>query len=184
MITIKEKDNRFYVKESTQPDAGMGLFASVDVMAGDSLEVIGVIVDRESISDTCTSYANSYKFAADYATSLGTIKKHIIPMGYAAIVNHANQKKDQNVEIRYIKKGKEQVCVYYFIKDVKKDQEILGDYGDGWWQSVRNIREWTNKINSQDSTKDDQEEWNSFLELGLYNLRKLKKYKEPDARNK
>jgi SET domain-containing protein len=180
MITIKEKDTRFYVKESTQQDAGMGLFASVDILAGSSLEVIGVMVDRESISDTCTSYSNSYKFAADYANSLGSIKKHIIPMGFAAIVNHANEKKDQNVEIRYIKKGQEQVCVYYFIKDVKKDEEILGNYGDKWWQSIRNINEWTKKINSSDS-KEEDEDWDSFLELGLYNLRNLKKYKETDA---
>lgn len=167
MINIEEKDKRFYIAESTQKNAGRGLFASQDIKQGDHLEIIGVMVDKDSISDECTSYANAFKFAADYADSY---KKHIIPMGYGGIVNHANNKKDQNVEIRYIKKKSNNVCVYYFIKDVKKGEEVLGNYGEGWEQ----LNNWAEQVNST-SSDSDLEEWFSFLDLGLYNLGKLKR---------
>jgi SET domain-containing protein len=167
MINIQEKDHRFYISESTQPNAGRGLFASIEISAGEHLEVIGVVVDRDSISDECTSYANAFKFAADYSDSY---KKHIIPMGYGGIVNHANEKKDQNVEIRYIKKRSESICVYYFIRDVEKGEEILGNYGEGW----ENLNVWSRE-NNEINTDEDLAEWNSFLDLGLYNLGKLKR---------
>jgi SET domain-containing protein len=155
VIEIKEDDKRFYISKSTQPGAGRGLFAAVDIKKGDNLEVIGVMVERNSMADQCTSFANDYKFAADYADSF---KKHIVPFGYGGIVNHANNPSDQNVEIRYIKKGPEDTCVYHFIRNVVKGEEILGDYGE----EFRSIRE--------------DAEWGSFLELGLYNLGKLKRF--------
>lgn len=155
MIEIKEDDKRFYISESTQPGAGRGLFAAVDIEKGESLEVIGVMVERDSLADQCTSFANDYKFAADYADSF---RKHIIPFGYGGIVNHANSPSDQNVEIRYVKKGSSDACVYHFKRDVRKGEEILGDYGE----EFRNVRE--------------DAEWGTFLALGLYNLDKLKRF--------
>lgn len=158
MIEIKEEDKRFYVSKSTQPGAGRGLFASTRIRKGDDLEVIGVLVERGSVADLCSSYADEYKFAADYSDSF---KKHIIPLGYGGIVNHANNKRDQNVEIRYVKRGSEEICIYHFIRDVEKDEEVLGDYGEEF-RRARGAAE--------------DEEWGSFLELGLYNLGKLKRY--------
>lgn len=158
MISIEEKDKRFYISESTQPNAGRGLFASEDIKKGEYLEVIGILVEKDSISDICTSYANAFKFAADYSD---TYTKHLIPMGYGGIVNHANEKINQNVEIRYIKKNSSNICVYYFIKDVKKGEEILGNYGKEWERS-------------KGDSEEDQE-WQTFLNLGLYNLGKLKR---------
>lgn len=175
MITIKENDKRFYIKESNLNNAGLGLFASVDINEGEHLELVGVMVDKGSIEDQCTSYSNAYKFAADYGNSF---TKHIIPMGYAAIVNHANDKKDQNVEIRYIKKRSEYVCVYYFIKSVKKDEEILGNYGEGWDK----VLDWTNKVYSKNSGDNEQDDWFSFLDFGLYNLAKLKRLQGKQCR--
>lgn len=159
MITISEKDERFYVAQSRQNGAGRGLFASVPIKKGEHLEVIGVAVDRGSPADLCTSFANDYKFAADYSDSF---KKHIIPLGYGGIVNHANEKKDQNVEIKYIKKRSELVCVYSFLRDVEKDEEILGDYGDEFSKFL--------------ASREDEAEWVSFLGLGLYNLGRLKRF--------
>ena len=39
MILMQEKDDRFYVKESTVPDAGMGLFAQAPIKAGEVLPI-------------------------------------------------------------------------------------------------------------------------------------------------
>lgn len=177
MITIREKDNRFFIKESTQPDAGLGLFASVEIKKGDHLEIIGVMVDKDSVSDVCTQYANTFKFAADYSDYFD---KHIIPMGFGGMVNHANDKKDQNVEIKYIKKNGQNTCVYSFIKTVNPGDEVLGDYGENW----RAMMNWAKETNSKYYTQDDEKIWNSFLKLGLYNLEKLKKYEEKNAPNK
>jgi len=173
MIHVEEKDLRFYISESTQNGAGLGLFASEDIKKGEDLEIIGVEVDVGSPADLCTSYANSFKFAADGSESH---KRHLVPVGYGGMANHANEKNDQNVEIKHIKDPKGNKVVYRFIKDVAKGEEILGDYGEGW----KSLMSWT-KETIVNSSKDDMEEWVSFLEKDLYNLGKLKRYKEKDA---
>ena len=175
IIFLNEKDDRFYIAESTQPGAGRGLFAARDIEEGENLEVIGVAVESGSVSDVCTSYADSYKFAADYSDSYS---QHIIPMGYAGIVNHANEEKDKNVEIRYISKGGKKTCVYKFLRRVSKGEEILGDYGEGW----RGLADWSKKVNSA-ADASEEEEWLSFLDLGLYNLGRLKRPGEANAKH-
>lgn len=170
MFLIQEKDDRFYIAESTQPGAGRGLFAARDIKKGEDLEVVGVAVEMGSPADVCTSYADAYKFAADYSDSY---TRHIIPMGYAGMVNHANEEKDRNVDIKYVKKRGVVVCVYQFLRDVRKDEEVLGDYGDGW----RGLSDWSKKrLGSTDGS--EEAEWSSFLELGLYNLNKLRRPEE------
>lgn len=167
MILVQENDDRFYVDESTQPGAGKGLFASKSIKKGEDLEVVGVAVEMGSAADFCTAYADSYKFAADYSDSY---TRHIIPMGYAGMVNHANDEKDRNVEIKYVKKNGVIVCVYRFLRDVAEGEEILGDYGDGW----RGLADWSKKrIGCSDES--EEREWSSFLDLGLYNLNKLRR---------
>jgi hypothetical protein len=173
MITIKEEDERFRIGQSTQPDAGRGLFALKDIEAGDFIVVKGVMVEKGSPADACTSYADAFKFAADYADSY---TGHIIPMGYAAIVNHANDQKDQNVEIRHIMIADKRTCVYYFIKPVPAGQEVLGDYGEGW----RGLDDWSRTVNGSADTS-EEEEWVSFMGRGLYNLDRLKRPRGEDA---
>jgi hypothetical protein len=170
MILIEENDERFYLKKSTQPNAGLGVFASKDLKKGDFIEIIGVMVKKNSIADVCTSYANNYKFAAAYDNEYDM---HIVPMGFGGMVNHANNKEEQNAEIKYIEHkiinsaaGK---AVYYFIKDIKKDEEILGNYGENW----NNAIQWIQKIPKLIEDLEEKE-WNRFLNFGLYNLDKLK----------
>lgn len=170
MILVQEKDERFYIAESTQPGAGRGLFAAKDIKKGDDLEVVGVSVELGSPADECTSYAESYKFAADYSDSY---TRHIIPMGYAGIVNHANDQKDRNVEIKYVKKKGALVCVYRFLRDVSKGEEVLGDYGEGW----RDLADWSRRRIGC-AVESEEREWDSFLGLGLYNLSKLRRLEE------
>lgn len=174
MIFYEEKDTRFYIKESTILEANKGLFAKEKIYKGDFLEISGVLVKRESIADLCTHYANNYKFAARVKRlANGKIDigdNVIVPLGYAGIVNHAKDKASQNVEIRYIKRTKKNEnsddAVYYFLRDVDKDEEILGNYGDSWDSMLK----WINE-----STKDQQciEDWEKFLMFDLYNLGSL-----------
>lgn len=173
MILLEEKDDRFYISESTQPGAGRGLFATRDIRAGEDLEVIGVVVEKGSPADLCTSYADAYKFAADYSDSY---TRHIIPMGYAGMVNHANEEVDRNVEIKYVLKNGKTTCVYRFLKDVKQGQEILGDYGDAW----RGLADWSRRVN-RSADSEEEAAWRSFLSLGLYNLDRLSRPGDADA---
>ncbi len=92
MMLVEEKDKRFYIKKSNIKDAGMGVFASEDIKKGSYLEIIGVMVNVDSVADQCTNFAKDYKFAAQYEDKY---TRHIIPMGYAAIINHATEEKNQ-----------------------------------------------------------------------------------------
>lgn len=158
MILIEEKDKRFYIDKSSIQDAGKGLFAAEDISKDSYLEIIGIMVNVNSVCDMCTEYANNYKFAANFANKYD---RHIIPIGYGALVNHTDNKDIQNVEIRYLKTNLSNEAsgsaVYYFIKDVKKGEEILGNYGE----------EWKGKI-------EEENHWQMLIDLDLYNLKQLK----------
>ena len=82
-----ETDNRFYVSESRIPGAGQGLFTKTSLAQGDRLEVIGVLIPVDSVSDQCTRYADPYKFRVG--------NDLLIPLGYGAMVNHS---RDPNLE--------------------------------------------------------------------------------------
>jgi SET domain len=82
-MMIAESDPRFYVAASTIPAAGGGLFAKVPLAAGDELQVIGVLVPADTMSDECTRYADEYKFR------VGDLL--LIPLGFGAMVNHSSQ---------------------------------------------------------------------------------------------
>ncbi len=167
MILMEEKDDRFYIKESTIPNAGMGLFAKVPIKAGSILPIRGIQVQSGSMVDQCTAYARDYKFAAcDRKTN-----RYIVPLGFAGMINHADHPRDKNVEIRAsathsadIFTGK---MIYYFLKDVEPDEEILGDYGE-FWAGVFN---WAQQ--HRPKIKVTEEDWQTFLSYNLYSLGEL-----------
>ena len=177
MILVEEKDDRFYIKESTIPKAGWGVFTRVALKKGDWLEIIGVQVDTDSMSDKCTHYADKYKFAAN-----GTINKKgereinftrkIVPLGFGAIVNHAPLEEQQNAEIFYrngpTKNGAAGKAVYRFIRDISPEEEILGNYGEEWM----GIMDWAD-TKASDLQEDD---WETFLSHDLYNLGQLRDF--------
>ena len=80
---LDEADDRFELRPSTVPGAGLGVFARVDLPAGATLEVIGVLVRRESVSDRCTHFADHHKFRVG--------DRLLIPVGYGGLVNHSHE---------------------------------------------------------------------------------------------
>jgi hypothetical protein len=82
-----ETDDRFELRPSTVPGAGLGVFAKVDLPEGATLDVIGVLIRRESLTDLCTHFADHHKFR------LGD--KLLIPLGLGGLVNHSS---DPNLE--------------------------------------------------------------------------------------
>lgn len=171
MIRVEENDDRFYVKASTVEGAGQGLFAKQDLPAGGFLEVIGVQVRRQATADTCTRYADAYKF-------LSSDKEYaVIPLGWGAMVNHAPEKERQNAEIRNVRakmtaKQRRKIrsdflhysgeVVYRFTRAILKDEEILGDYGRGFRHRMDTL--------SKAAATADDEAWAELKRMGLYNL--------------
>lgn len=182
-MLIEETDDRFYLKESTILNAGMGVFAKEDIVKGEFLEIIGVQVKINSIADKCTHYANKYKFAAT-----GKLVKEqkkveynrlVVPMGFGAIINHSPSSELQNAEIWYRQGTKRNPAagqaVYRFIRDIKKDEEILGNYGEMW----QGVIDWAG-----DKANEVKDDWETFLSYDLYSLGELSSemdYKEQNA---
>jgi SET domain-containing protein len=78
---IEESSASFYIKKSTIPKAGKGLFARRAIALGEMWQVHGVTVPRNSPTNECTRYADAYKFR---------IRNHLlIPTGYSALINHS-----------------------------------------------------------------------------------------------
>jgi hypothetical protein len=113
VTTMMETDQRFYVRRSTIPEAGEGLFAAVSLVQGDRLRVVGVLIAADSVSDRCTRYADPYKVR---------VGEHLlIPTGWGAMVNH---REDANVE-----KVVEGEDVYLeALRPIAKDEEIFFRY--------------------------------------------------------
>jgi hypothetical protein len=80
-VFFDESDPRFYVAESAVQGAGRGLFATTSLSVGERLSVIGVLVPAGSASDSCTAYADHYKFRVD--------GRLLIPVGFGGLVNHS-----------------------------------------------------------------------------------------------
>ena len=147
MIIFEEKDDRFYIAESKIKGAGRGIFASRNIKKDEFIFISGVLVEIGSESDSTTCFMNNYKFAADpkwNGNSVDIGKYVICPLGYAALVNHSNSREEQNVEIRYLCEDSEKNhhgnAVYWFLRDVEKDEEILGNYGPIWSGFKKKIR--------------------------------------------
>jgi hypothetical protein len=122
---IEECDERFYLKESTIPGAGRGVFANKSIYIGNVLRVVGVVVKEKTVAGSILGKIPIY---SKYVFKNPHINGWLIPVGYGGMVNHTDNKDLRNCEITFI--GGD---VYYeFTKDVEKDQEILGSYGAGW----------------------------------------------------
>ncbi len=80
---LDETDDRFEIRASTLPGAGLGVFARIDLPPGALLEVIGVLVRRESISDRATHFADHHKFRIG--------DRLLIPCGFGGLVNHSTE---------------------------------------------------------------------------------------------
>lgn len=167
-LRYDENDNRFYISESTIKGAGKGLFARHKISKGEKIDISGVVVEKNSYADKCTTYANNYKFALDVIQlgngELVAGNKMVIPLGFSGMVNHMDEESKRNVQIESM--GNESIA-YVFLRDVAKDEEILGNYGDNW----QNLLSWMQK--QHESNKTDKKDWQNFLELNLYELGRL-----------
>lgn len=167
MNFVEETDTRFYIKESTIPNAGYGCFANTFLKNGDWLEVIGVYVKTGGIADECTHYARRYKFA-------GSPKKNakIVPMGFGGIVNHTEDPNLQNCKLEYVaglnrRSQDSGQVIYRFIRDVLPDEELIGNYGPDIGGEIKKMNE------NVDFLDANVTEINRFLKFDLYDTNSI-----------
>ncbi len=110
-----ESDDRFVLRPSAIPGAGMGVFARVELPAGTKLDVLGIRVKRDSLSDRCTHFADHHKFRIG--------DELLIPLGLGGLVNHST---DPNLE-----KVIDGVRVYFAAKrPIAAGEELYFRYPD------------------------------------------------------
>src|SRR5262249_3299951 len=110
-----ETDDRFYVGDSLTPGAGRGLFARVDLPAGERLQALGVLIERDSETDRCTAYADEYKLRVG--------DRLLIPIGFAAMINHSPE---PNLE-KQIEDGQ---LFFRALRPVAAGEELYFSYSD------------------------------------------------------
>jgi len=113
-MLVNEEDDRFYVADSTLPGAGNGLFTKVPLRQGDRLEVVGVIVARDSISDRCTPFCDHHKFR------IGE-DRLLIPLGFGGMVNHSS-----TPNVRKVFEGDR--LYLEALRDLAADEEVFFTY--------------------------------------------------------
>ena len=91
------------------------MFAKAPLAEGDRLQVHGVLIRADSVSDQCTAYADAYKFRVG--------DDLLIPLGYGAMVNHSA---DPNLE--KVIEG-EQVYLRA-LRPIREDEELLFCYSE------------------------------------------------------
>jgi len=166
MMFVDETDLRYYLAESTLPNAGYGCFAKEFLKKDDWLEVIGVYVKNDSLTDQCTHYGKRYKFAGS-----PKFNAKILPMGFGGMVNHSDDQKLVNCCIEYAPGPKRSQhagqVIYRFLRDIHPDEELVGNYGPSIGKEIKKFSENLNFLNESLS------EWDRFLNYDLYNLKNL-----------
>jgi hypothetical protein len=81
-LTVTEPDARFALRPSTIPGAGVGVFALIDLPPDAELEIVGVLVERDSPADHGSHFADRHKFVVGE-------KWLLVPLGFGGMVNHS-----------------------------------------------------------------------------------------------
>ncbi len=102
------------MRESTLRGAGKGVFARVPLALGESLEVIGALVEADSTSDECTHYADQHKFR------VGSYL--LIPLGFGGIVNHSSTPNMERIVIGHR-------TYLRALRPIPADEELFWNYG-------------------------------------------------------
>ena len=120
----------FELKET--PKTGRGLFATKDYKVGDVIEHCPTLVfDNQDVKNRVRDYI------FDAKNINGKSNQKIFPFGYCSLINHSKENKNCDWKI----KDDNSILTMYAIKDIKKGEEILTNYGNNYWKSRKNMNE-------------------------------------------
>ena len=169
-----------YVKKSTRPNGGNGLFAQKKIKKGTPVVIYyGKMTDSEQIFDYYTDNSENYlKNIFPYVRN--TERENIVINGYSALnhknsnvlgvyVNDYDKLKNTNIQEmkRYAKTAK--LCnleivetadfpIYFSRRNIKKGEELFAHYSVGYWLLYLGIK-------AEDMEEIYKKtEWNKFYE--------------------
>ena len=113
-----------YVKDSEIH--GHGVFADRDYAQGDTIELCPYLfVTENDVGDECILH--NYMFYSPYEGDTD----FMVVLGLGMVYNHSDVPNAEweacESDDRFVK--------FFALTDIKQDQEILHDYGEGYWKS-------------------------------------------------
>ena len=114
------KYDKLYVKESTNPELGRGVFTSRFITKGEIIEQAPFITqDRKDFMGNITNYLFTYN---------DELKLSAVGFGYSSLYNHDD---DNNA---YWKIDDNYIYIVA-LKDIPENQEIFISYGEPYWEA-------------------------------------------------
>lgn len=133
LITTKGINNEYlYVKKSSMPNAGLGVFSKKDLYPQEAIEYCHAIVlnwrASYPLDPNVARYV--YSFVCDCNDCLKYGKKLLLPLGYGSIYNTSLKTEEANAEW-YINLSLS-LQIFVCKKFIKAGEEIIVYYGDNY----------------------------------------------------
>jgi SET domain-containing protein len=126
-----------YLKKSNLPGAGLGLFTQIDIPKGSRIvEYKGRIQPWKDVKDE-DGY-NAYLFKINSRTAINALNYKKSFGRYANDARGFERIKGLRNNADYEVEGKR--CYLDSIRDIKKGEEILVEYGGNFWSLLKKIR--------------------------------------------
>ncbi len=110
---------KIYISDSSIPNAGRGVFASVDIKKGESIEISPIIlIPEDQIRHLKDTELLNYYFKWNNQAG--------IALGFGSIYNHSYEP-----NATYKKDLKNNLLEFVSLRDIKKDEEITVNYNYG-----------------------------------------------------
>ena len=125
---------KVYIKNSSIPDGGRGVFADDKIKAGEVIEAAPILVleFNEFIDSNWNLLFEYYFWLDDYV---------VWALGYGSLYNHSS---DPNCKYEISKEDK--TITFTALREIKRDEEILFDYKQDsdsdlplWFERAENI---------------------------------------------
>lgn len=142
------------LKQSSIPNAGMGVFAAEDIVVDDAIEFCHSIVLDNRSRYTFDKKLTQYGYMAP--CSCQSCKEHgnqvMLPLGFGMIYNSAESKEKANCE--YFTIPEEKLVVFIASDNIKAGEEILTWWGEGYYNAWCRPKETkTEEHNEEQKTK-------------------------------
>lgn len=116
-------NNNIVIKKHDQ--YGRNVYANKDYKINDIIEICPTIYDENNKINN--GIINNYLFK-------GSKNKSILAFGYCSLYNHRD---DNNASWKI--SDDNSIITFFATKNIKKGEEIMVNYGDGYWKSRKNI---------------------------------------------